>query len=549
MISWIQRSFQHHFKIVFAVILAVTVLSFVFTIGSTPGIGRADHREVNQDFFGHNLASPEEKERVGEDARLSALLRFGGNMSAEQLQFFAFQRVAALHLADQMKIPATSPVELQEFIQTLRMFQGQDGRFDASRYDAFRSSLKPGSGISQAMIARVIAEDVRISKIEMYLGGPGYILPSGVQEVLMKGDTSWTLQTATIDYASFETGSKPTETQIAKFFTDNSFRYTIPPRVSADYLSFPAEAYAPKVSVTDAEVRDYYFANPARFPNPAAKPAGAKADPAADFAAVQPKVRAALVLEKARREAVKAASDLAYSLYEGKVAKGAGFDAFVQAHGLKVASLAPFTLEAGPAELGGSREVANAAFELNASRFYSEGIPTADGAVILIWKETIPSHDPLLAEVREKVVADAVDNEKRKSFIEFGQTLRASIQAKLKAGEAFDKAAAEAAGSVKVEVKSYPAFALSTRTQTIDPVVFEALDGLEKGGVSAMQAGADKGVIVYAADKKPPVVGPANPRFMQVWARLAMAFSRTDSEGILSEVVDREVKRMDAALK
>ena len=41
MISWIQKYFQHHFRIIFAVLLAVTIISFIFTIGASPGIGRA----------------------------------------------------------------------------------------------------------------------------------------------------------------------------------------------------------------------------------------------------------------------------------------------------------------------------------------------------------------------------------------------------------------------------------------------------------------------------------------------------------------------------
>jgi peptidyl-prolyl cis-trans isomerase D len=60
MISWIQRSFQHHFRLIFALLLIGMVVPFIFTIGSTPGIGRADHTSVTRDFFGHNLASLED---------------------------------------------------------------------------------------------------------------------------------------------------------------------------------------------------------------------------------------------------------------------------------------------------------------------------------------------------------------------------------------------------------------------------------------------------------------------------------------------------------
>ena len=77
----------------------------------------------------------------------------------------------------------------------------------------------------------------------------------------------------------------------------------------------------------------------------------------------------------ARSKAVKAASDLAYALYEGKVTR-ASLDSFLASRKLKTESLAPFTNEAGPSEFGGSREIATAAFELNSDRFYSEGIPS-----------------------------------------------------------------------------------------------------------------------------------------------------------------------------
>src|SRR5208283_2239360 len=124
-----------------------------------------------------------------------------------------------------------------------------------------------------------------------------------------------------------------------------------------------------------------------------AKAPSVKPDPAADFKAVEPQVRAALQFDKAKRRAVAAASDFAYALYEGKVTRGAALDSFLAAHKAKTASLAPFTRDSGPAEFGGSREIANAAFELNADRFYSEGIPSPSGAAVLIWKESLPAHE------------------------------------------------------------------------------------------------------------------------------------------------------------
>ena len=549
MISWIQRTFQHHFKLIFAVLLVGMVIPFIFTIGSTPGIGRADRTMTARDFFGHNLLSEAEKRVMLDDARMSAELQYGAsNVSAEQIQYYMYQREATLHLADQAHLPAPTDAETTDFIKRLRIFLGPDGQFDVTRYNAFRSELKTGSGVTEADIARVIKDDARINKVGKLLAGPGYVMPADVNEIMDKGDTTWTVSTATTDYAAFDAGLTLSDAEIAKYFTDNSFRYTLPPRVSVDAVEFPAAAFAADASPTDAEVREYYDENPGKFPVPTVGKAPAKPDPGADYILAKPQARAALVAELEKRSAVKAASDFAYALYDGKVTR-ASLDSFLSTRKLQARSLAPFTSDAGPAEFAGSKEIAAAAFGLGADRFYSEAVPTPAGAFVLIWKDTLPSRQPALAEVLGKVRADATDNRKRILFAEFGRTLKVGIERGLKAGETFDKAAAQAAGSAKVDVKSYPPFTLRDQPKDVDPAVFQALDGLAKGGVSDMEATADKGVVVYAADKKLPVTDESNPRYAQVRAQIANSFATADETSITREFVDTELKRTDPNAK
>jgi peptidyl-prolyl cis-trans isomerase D len=550
MISWIQRSFQHHFRIIFAVVLFVMVISFIFTIGSTPGIGRAEHTSATKDFFGHNMLSQEQNRTLLEDARLSAELQYGAtNVSQEQLQSYMYQRLAAQHLADDLHLPPPTSTEVTDFIKRLRIFAGTDGQFDVTHYDTFRNSLRSGAGVTEVDIARVIGDDARMDKVDRLLAGPGYVIPGDVKDLLTKGDTSWTVSTATVDYASYAPDIKLSDADIAKFLSDNSFRYTIPPKVMVQCVQFPVGNFMAGIAPTEAEVRDFYEANPGRFPKPAAKKdAAAKPDPAADYAAVQPQVRTALVTEIARRAAVKAASDLAYALYDGKVTP-TSVDSFLASRNLKAQGLAPFSSESGPSEFGGSKEISAAAFELNADKFYSEGIPTQAGAVVLIWKASLPAREPALVEIRSKVVADATDNQKRIRFVEFGKSLKAGIERRLKAGDPFDKAVAAAAGSAKVDVKSYPPFILRAQPKEVDPSVFQALDGLDKGGVSDMEATADKGILVYAADKKAPAVDESNPRYDQIKAQLAASFARADETSIMREVVDDELKRGEPKVK
>jgi peptidyl-prolyl cis-trans isomerase D len=549
MISWIQRTFQHHFRLLFAILLVVMVIPFLFTIGSTPGIGRPEHKTASRDFFGHNLMSRDDNTQLVSDTRISAELQYGAGATADQIQFYMLQRVAAKHLADELHLPEPSPTDITTYIKTLHLFAGPDGQFDVTRYDDFRSSLKTGSSVTEGDIARVIADDVRMIRVQRLIAGPGFVLPTDVKDILVKGDTLWTLSTVTAEYASFAPDISLSDTEVNKFFSDNTFRYTIAPRAVVDAVEFPASQFEAEATVSDDEVRALYDSNPARFPKPAAaKGPAVSTDASKDYEAVKAQVRAVAIAEKSRQLAVKAASDLAYALYEGRVSRDA-IDPFLAAHKAKAVSLAPFTAQDGPAELGADKQIASAAFQLGADRFYSEGLPSPEGAVVLIWRELLPSRQPALAEIRAKVTADAVDNQRRIRFVEFGRSLKAGIIRRLKEGTAFPAAAQEAAGPTKVEVKSYPAFTLRAQPKDIDRSILGTLDDLDKGSVSDMEATADKGVLVYAADKKLPVVSEANPLYFQTKAQLADSFARAVTTTEMREIVDNELKRSEAAAK
>lgn len=559
MISWIQRYFQHHFRIVFALLLAVTIISFIFTIGAAPGIGRGDRAGVmDREFFGYNLNLQSDQQRLMGDAGLSASLRVGmfAQLDNEQIQNYAFQRAATLHLADQWHIPEATPAEITEQVKKLRMFAGQDGQFDAKSYQTFRDNLKTNPrGVTESDIVRVVGDDVRADKVQELLAGPGYVLPADIKSQLARTETEWSLATATIDYAAFKPEIKPTDAELTQFFEQAGGRYDIPPRVVVSYLDFPATNYLNQVKVTDAEVRAFYDQNPSSFPKPAdpAKPAGAApsvtppADPAADFAAVRPKVETAVKLQRAQKIAAKAASDLSVALYEAKARTPEAIDAFLAAHKLQPKKLNAFTREDAPSEFGGSNEVVAEAFRLNKDRLVSDALTTPNGAVILLWKETLPSQKPQFAQVREKVASDYVENERRKRFVELGKTVKSQLEARLKAGDAFEKAAAAVSSSanVKLEAKTIPPFTARNRPQDLDYSVLGALERLEKGQLSDMVINASKGLFVYAIDKKAPNIAETNPQYAETRTQIASYNSRIGSSAYVSELVEKELKKSE----
>jgi peptidyl-prolyl cis-trans isomerase D len=265
---------------------------------------------------------------------------------------------------------------------------------------------------------------------------------------------------------------------------------------------------------------------------------------------VKPLVESTLKLERAHKLALKAASDVALALYEAKLDQsppGPALDAFFADHKLALKPLAPFTREAGPAELSGSPEIAAEAFKLGKAqnRYVSEALPGPIGAVILVWKDMQPSRKPAITEVRDKVSADYIENEKRKQFVEFGKTIKTQLEARLKAGDTFEKAAAAAANGLKLEAKTFPAFSLRNRPQDLDYSVFGALERLEKGQVSDMVINADKGIFVYAMDKKAPDISDSNPQYVSTRNQVASYNARIGGSTYISEMVERELKKSE----
>ena len=556
MISWIQKNFQQHFKWLFLILLAITIISFIFITNASSGIGQGSHKIAQRSFFDLNLGSPEDQQRLMDDANLSVALQAGyGALQGDQLQQYALQRYAGLHLADELNLPAPTGDEITAHVQSLRAFAGPDGKFDPKVYADFRDSLKTNPRLHQSDVLRVLADDVTYAKVEKLLSGPGYVLPSDVKNQLIRADSLWTVASIDVDYTTFKPAITPANADLEKYFEDNSFRYEVAPKVSLDYLGFPAADFISKVNVTDAEVRAYYDANPSRFPKPAISAAKAPSliatpasGPDADFAAVRPQVEAALKLERAQRLASETASDVSVALYEGKVAP-ADLDAFLSARKLSLKSVAPFDHDNVPAELAGT-QVADEAFKLGTDKHFSDVVTIPSGAAILVWKETIPARKPAFAEVATRVAADYVENEKRKRFVALGQSLRATLETRLKAGDSLDKAvdAARATTTAKIDVKTFPAFTLATPPKDIDYSLYGAIDTLQKGGLSQMIVSGDKGIIAYAIDKKLPDLSPTGAKFIETSAKLARYTASRDSSDALREIVENELSKSAPAL-
>ncbi len=560
MISWIQRTFQQHFKWVFLTLLVLVIISFVFVTNASQGLGGGGDRQIpSRPFFGLDLSRAEDQRTLVADAQLSIYLRYNPQREVPEAQLsqYAFNRHASLHLVDQLRLPQPADDQLVAHIRSLRAFADAKGEFDAKRYTDFIDSLKTNPRTTEADVSRVISDDVRVQNLEKLLAGPGYVLASDVSDLLAKRDTTWSLALASIDGSSFAPALDTSDATLQKWFETNARRYEIAERVAVAALQVSSRPFLAGVTLSAASIRAAFDANPSAYPAPAGSPAlkldpatGKPADPEAAFAAARATVEAELRQKEADKAALAAASDLTVQLLERNV-KPADLAAFVaQQPGSTLAELGPIAPGAIPSTLGGntaSAQILPEAERLSAERPYSNPLPTPEGAAVLVWRETLPARAPAFAEVKSTVLADYRAAELRRLFNEAGRNLQVAATLATKLGKPFVDTVTDAAtaAGLKVTLKNPKPFNLSgSFPEDLDYTAIQALQSLAKGKVSDfLPTGEKAGLLVYAVDQQLPVIDPASTAFQEMRTRLADNLGQANAQSLLASLVETELAK------
>ena len=552
MISWIQITFEKHTKVFLAFLLIVITIPFVFTIGAAPGIGRGERTITKREFFGYNIVNPGEKQRLFTDAQISLELRPDAARAAgvRNLERFSYLRTAGLALADRYRFPQPTEAQRTQFLTSLDSFKNEQGQFDSALYNQFRDSVRKNqSNASEAEVARVLAEEYRLQQVDKLLAGPGYVSALEVANLLTLKSTQWTLRVATFDLSTYNPAVTPSEEVLAKFYDDNKAAFEISDRINADFVTFKAADFAAADSLREEDIAAFFEANKYRFATPAAegKPA---IEPT--LAAVRPQVEAAMRELLASRRAAAAASDFAYELYEQssakKIAKGsAEIDAIVAKYHGRRATAPLFTRNAPPTGLPWTKQIVDAAFLLDDSRFFSDALPLGSDQIVILWRETFPAFQPKLDEVRADVLAAYTANEKAAALHRSGEAWKTSLEAKLAAGTKFDAAIASLAGAPKSEIKEFGPFSRIQPARDIPPAVFGALDQLAASNVSSLlidRNGKDA-YIVQVVSRKLPAVDSASPEYATLATDLSANIANIGRAITLNELVRAELARTE----
>jgi len=551
MISWIQNHLIRHGRWIFLTLLAVIIVAFVFTIGNTPGCttDRSNYRENL--FYGIDLNSRLETDKLGQKVYLSAMLNGQQFRTDQQFQNALTGRIAMLHLAGEIGIPAPNQETLAEYIRTKNAFRGPNGDFSAEAYTGFVDRYESNPRAPKGMVVEVLEEDYRIEQVTEALAGPGYLLPSEASVQAQQSRTTLSLATAGLSFETFQPEIAPDEATLQAYYEENKQRYEIPERVRASYVLFESERFADQVTeASEAELREHFAANRAEFvaeyekANPEPEPAEpvegeATEEASASEAVTFDKVREAVAASYAEQEAAlianEAAQAFAYQLYRDNIAlDSASFNQLVNETGVSLIEIEPYT-EAGARQRALSPDMLESAFALTGKRYYSDAYEVDGGYAVLIYKGRIEPTIPPYEEVAAEVAADYMREKKRELFNEKGESLKAKLEAAVAEGTAFT----EAAESLDLEVNTYENFEVKDAPRELNRSALQQAQSLNEGEISPMLTLRGTGTFVYVASKEVPELSEEDPDLAQTRSMLKRWASFTTRSDLTSELVLR----------
>lgn len=515
MFNWIQTYLTKHFKWLIVILLAVVVVSFVFTIGNFSPLGGGGPSYKEQPFLGYDLSSERDQREIFGAGQISLTMNypsFFGQPSPAQVQDYALARVAFINVADEIGLPDPNKEEIKAHIQELAGFMNfQTQGFDQTRFTAFVDSLK-ASGLSESYVTRIVKNDWRMNKVRELLQGPGHMLPFEAINAAEAANTEWTLETAKMDYAAFTVDINPTEEELKTYFENNSFRYIVDAKTKASYINFDPKNYIDDSYEPEAgEKSIHFFTNKARYqatiptPEPITKDDGTTETPETPEVTledVEEQIIAELRLEKAKSAAQQVAEEFAYTLFDQGIANGSDdFNTLLAKTDVSLKPLVSYPQSAVIMQDGLTNQTLNQVFRLNDNRYFSDPIQNYDQYVILIYQGEEASFTPEYSDVQVKVTADFVEEKKRAAFIVRGEEIKKALVTSMGEGSSFE----EAAKAQELAHASYDTFKRNESSpEGLSQDLLAQLDNLSEGDISDWITNSTSGTFVYAKTKSVP---------------------------------------------
>lgn len=406
MISFIQKVLQKHHKWLFSILLVIVVVSFVFTVGASPGIGRNSHRNIGK-IFNVNFSSQKEMSAVLEEVKLSALLNYTPLFFPQQIEQMLLIRLAQLSIADQIGIPYPDKKSVTAFSEKYPAFLNENSAFDPEKYNQFLDSFTKKEDDSLVILEKTICNDYRISKVKDILGISPFVFKETPESLLKEELTQYSFAVASFDKNKLKESIVISEDDIQRHYDEHGEQYKLPMQYIIKYVVFNKDKFKASIPTPDKKtLKEFYNSHKNLF---------------TAFKEGSPEMKQSIVQEYEKEQstllAQQSAEKFLYTLYEQSVLQNSPqIGALLKKYDLEFKEFQPFSVNDVPSDWQVSAENLIAGTQLDTDRYYSEPCEGKDGNIYILFNgSTVPEILPPLSEVQEKVRQD-VFNEKLASL-------------------------------------------------------------------------------------------------------------------------------------
>lgn len=403
-----------------------------------------------------------------------------------------WERLAAAHTATKVGLSVSPELIQQEILASDAFAQGFDP-------NAYRYLLRQNLQMSEQEFEYGLANSIAVRLVGTVVGAATWASPMEIDDALAIYTDAFTLQHAVISNTFADAAIGLTEEDLLKYYESHRADYALPDRVSLRYIAVPVSNYVDAVTVTDADIIDYYDSNSQLFTRPADTndPSGSTTIPLEE---ARPVIVEKLQLEQA---ADAAYAEVCHGLLE--VALTNSLDAVAASLGLPVSTTPLFGADDFVPGFENGAELREKAFELDLGQAQTSFNAVRGRSVVYLIAAF--SNDvariPALAEVREQVSDAALVEARHKQYSQYINETRQKILAAVADGTPFDAAVATA-GLVATTNYTFSINAgLPSGIPEINSVVREAIK-LRTGAIAASEAPRfGNAVIVSVTERKP----------------------------------------------
>ena len=250
-----------HGKVTFAIFTGVVIVSFVwfFTPGVNGSLLFGGNVGMNSQYgavLGHKVTYGD----VSDARQVVSMVRAATyGMAPHRVQSpdedASFQAALLIKAADVMNIQAGDK-EVAEVIQTLPAFQDADGKFSQELYLKYKNECLAPSGLGFSDLENAVRTLIRMQKVPMVTTSNVIVsddeAKTGVESLLQR----ITYHMITFDQEAFEDQVKLEDAEIKDFYTANPDLFMSEPE-SDGLLAF-AEYTVKKSEVSEEQLKDYY---------------------------------------------------------------------------------------------------------------------------------------------------------------------------------------------------------------------------------------------------------------------------------------------------